>query len=119
MENVELCVFAAPFGVTPLELDETYPLSQYESSPLPDQETKQYVVQEVVRYLSEHRRSDQSAVVYAAGELGEAVAETIEKQILKNLTVIKSDGRTWSRDAMDSLSERVKDAVSSGKTPNS
>ena len=46
------CVYAAPFGIIPLELDEIYPLSQYEIAFPLDKETIEYVAQEVKRYIS-------------------------------------------------------------------
>ena len=41
--KVHVCVYAAPFGVIPLELDEVYPLSQHEAAVPLDLETVNYV----------------------------------------------------------------------------
>ncbi|MEM2094766.1 MAG: tRNA guanosine(15) transglycosylase TgtA, partial [Candidatus Bathyarchaeia archaeon] len=40
LENIGICVYSAPFGVTPVELDEVYPLSQFEAARPFDYETK-------------------------------------------------------------------------------
>jgi len=49
--NVHVCFYAAPFGVTPLELDEVYPLSQHEIALPLDQETVKYVANQVSEYI--------------------------------------------------------------------
>lgn len=49
---IHICVYAAPFGVIPLELAEVYPLSQYEITFPLDHETITYVAQEVEEYIS-------------------------------------------------------------------
>jgi 7-cyano-7-deazaguanine tRNA-ribosyltransferase len=52
-DKVHVCVYAAPFGVVPLELSEVYPLSQYEiASPL-DSETVIYVAEQVSNYVDQ------------------------------------------------------------------
>jgi 7-cyano-7-deazaguanine tRNA-ribosyltransferase len=50
-EIVHFCFYAAPFGVVPIELDETYPLSQYEIALPLDMETKLYVAEQVAKYI--------------------------------------------------------------------
>ena len=47
-----VCVYAAPFGVIPLELDEVYPLSQHEIAIPPDCETIDYVAERVKSYIA-------------------------------------------------------------------
>ncbi len=47
-----VCVYAAPFGVIPLELDEVYPLSQNEIAEPFDQETVDYVAERVKDYVA-------------------------------------------------------------------
>lgn len=49
--QVHVCVFSAPFGVVPLELDEVYPLSQHETALPLDYETVQYVADQAVAYI--------------------------------------------------------------------
>ncbi len=46
-----VCVYAAPFGVIPLELDEVYPLSQHEIAEPFDDETVDYVAERVRNYI--------------------------------------------------------------------
>jgi 7-cyano-7-deazaguanine tRNA-ribosyltransferase len=49
--KVHVCVFCAPFGVVPLELDEVYPLSQHETALPLDCETVDYVAGQVADYV--------------------------------------------------------------------
>jgi len=47
-----VCTYAAPFGVVPVELDEVYPLSQFEISSPFNAETMKYVAEQVRRYIN-------------------------------------------------------------------
>jgi 7-cyano-7-deazaguanine tRNA-ribosyltransferase len=49
--KVHVCVYCAPFGVVPLELDEVYPLSQHETAMPTDLETVAYVAEFVADYV--------------------------------------------------------------------
>lgn len=49
--QVHVCVYAAPFGVVPLELDEVYPLSQHETALPLDLETVNYVANQTSQYI--------------------------------------------------------------------
>ncbi len=51
MSKVHVCTYAAPFGVTPQELDEVYPLSQYEIAIPFDDETTEYTAKQVSNYI--------------------------------------------------------------------
>ena len=48
---MHVCVYAAPFGVVPLELDEVYPLSQHETALPLDLETVDYVANQAAEYI--------------------------------------------------------------------
>ncbi len=50
-ERVHICVYCAPFGVVPLELDEVYPLSQHEAALPLDLETIVYVANQAADYI--------------------------------------------------------------------
>ncbi len=50
-DRVHMCFYAAPFGLIPQELDEVYPLSQHETSQPLDQETRDYVANQVADYI--------------------------------------------------------------------
>ena len=50
-EQIHVCVYSAPFGIVPLELDEVYPLSQHEAAHPHDQETVLYVAEQTAEYI--------------------------------------------------------------------
>ena len=59
--KIHICVYSAPFGVVPLELDEVYPLSQHETALPLDFETVDYVARQSREYIT--RTSYQSVVL--------------------------------------------------------
>lgn len=62
--DVQICFYAAPFGVVPVELSETYPLSQFEAADPLDMETLEFASESVSRYVE---RSDYGEVFIYAG----------------------------------------------------
>ena len=112
MEDSVFCVFTYPFGVIPLELDETYPHSQYKASAPADGETKHYVAEEVAQYIKNHGRRYEAAVIYAAGEMGQEIARRFEESDLGGkVFVVKNEGQVWSREALAELAEKVAQAL--------
>ncbi len=58
--QVHVCIYSAPFGLVPLELDEVYPLSQHEIAHPFDCETADYVANQTAEYV---KRSTYKSVV--------------------------------------------------------
>jgi 7-cyano-7-deazaguanine tRNA-ribosyltransferase len=52
LEEAHICLYAAPFGVIPEELNEVYPLSQYEITTPLDSETIDHTASQVAKYVS-------------------------------------------------------------------
>jgi len=52
LNKIHVCFYAAPFGVIPIELDETYPLSQHETVLPLDKETTTYVANQIADYIA-------------------------------------------------------------------
>ena len=52
--KIQVCVYAAPFGVIPLELDEVYPLSQHEVALPLDKETMEHVAKQTSNYIKQN-----------------------------------------------------------------
>jgi 7-cyano-7-deazaguanine tRNA-ribosyltransferase len=52
-ENVQICFYSAPFGVTPAELSETYPLSQFEIIDPQDIETLIFTAENIATFVAE------------------------------------------------------------------
>ena len=49
--QVHICIYAAPFGIVPIELDEVYPLSQHETALPIDIETINYVADQTAEFI--------------------------------------------------------------------
>ncbi len=58
--EIHICVYSAPFGIVPLELDEVYPLSQHEMALPLDFETMNYVANQIQEYI---KRTNYEGVV--------------------------------------------------------
>jgi 7-cyano-7-deazaguanine tRNA-ribosyltransferase len=58
--KIHVCVYSAPFGLVPIELDEVYPLSQHETAHPFDLETVDYVASQTAEYI---KRSAYKSVV--------------------------------------------------------
>jgi len=58
--RIHTCFYSPPFGITPLELDEAYPLSQHEAVLPPDAETSKYTATQIADYIG---RTDYQTVV--------------------------------------------------------
>jgi 7-cyano-7-deazaguanine tRNA-ribosyltransferase len=80
--NVHICFYAAPFGLTPLELDEVYPLSQHETALPLDKETIDYVASQVADYI---QRTHYASVVllHDSQRWGNSVKKACSKTCLK------------------------------------
>ena len=101
LETVQICFYTAPFGVVPLELDEVYPLSQHETVVPPDNETANYVAEEVARYVL--RTNYQRIVLlydpdnWNAPILKSCADACTKKNIkLENINVRETDGKKIS-----------------------
>ncbi|MEM2915730.1 MAG: DUF5591 domain-containing protein, partial [Candidatus Bathyarchaeia archaeon] len=49
--NFHVCFYSIPFGVIPIELDEVYPLSQYETCPPFSYEMKKDLAESIKQYI--------------------------------------------------------------------
>jgi 7-cyano-7-deazaguanine tRNA-ribosyltransferase len=50
--RIHVCFYAAPYGIVPEALNETYPLSQFEIALPLDHETIEFTVKQIMRYIS-------------------------------------------------------------------
>ena len=97
LENAHLCFYAAPFGVVPIELDETYPLSQYEIALPIDLETKRYVAEQVANYI---KKSGYKEIIFVEDRenWNEVVTEACERACKKRKIPLKVlSGNRWGK----------------------
>jgi len=53
--RIHTCMYGSPYGVTPLEIDDVYPLSQTESPTPTDLETERFVASTIQEYVASSR----------------------------------------------------------------
>jgi len=79
--KIHICVYCAPFGVVPLELDEVYPLSQHETASPFDVETVDYVAKQTAEYIT--RSNYQSVALLNDPKLWQDTIKKACKQVCK------------------------------------
>jgi predicted RNA-binding protein len=109
LEKLHICFYAAPYGVIPVELCETYPLSQYEISEPFDIETLNHTAAAVDSYIN---GSGYTAVYLYRGreELDDVVEsylmDTCEETRMNLITIWNND--PWCEDAFTTLANTLK-----------
>jgi 7-cyano-7-deazaguanine tRNA-ribosyltransferase len=80
--KVHACFYAAPFGIVPHELDEVYPLSQYETVLPPDPQTVSYVADQVAQYIA-HNSYEMVILLNDSQNWGRSILKASRKACLK------------------------------------
>jgi 7-cyano-7-deazaguanine tRNA-ribosyltransferase len=119
VEALQFCVYAAPFGVVPLVLDEVYPLSQFEASVPLDRATEDYVINQVRTYILAGHHGCSRVVLHAeADALGTRLIHACEAACSQRSMPFHASEvteKTWSKRAVESLVARVVCALQNGK----
>jgi 7-cyano-7-deazaguanine tRNA-ribosyltransferase len=111
VDKVHVCVYAAPFGIIPIELDEVYPLSQHETATPFDDETLTYVAGQVANYIK--TTNYEKIILFQdetwKGKIARACRRACgEKKI--SLTVLRGKG-PWNRTVLNDLVTAIQDAL--------
>ena len=64
------------------------------------------MVNQVADFLEEHRTNDK-AVIYAGGELGEQIAREFEKHSDNKLIIVRNKEEIWGRASFEHLAEQI------------
>jgi 7-cyano-7-deazaguanine tRNA-ribosyltransferase len=104
VEGLNICFYAAPFSVVPVELAETYPLSQFEVAEPLDGETLEFTAGSVGAFVA--KSSCIEVVLYAGidplDEKVEAKCREVCEEAKKDLTVVVESNK-WEKGAFDRL----------------
>jgi 7-cyano-7-deazaguanine tRNA-ribosyltransferase len=115
VDIIHFCVYAAPFGVVPLELDDVYPLSQFEASFPLDVETKDYVINQVRTYILSGKHGCRGVVLHAeADAFGKRLTRECEDACSKRgLTFLTSEvtDKRWNKRSVESLVSQISSAL--------
>ena len=115
--EIHTCTYAAPFGVIPTELNEVYPLSQYEVATPLDAETVTYISKQVADYIA--AMNYKKVILLKDAEAWERKIAIACRQACKKggipLMVVKAR-KPWGKGALSSLTITLKDALTREKT---
>ena len=105
-----MCFYTAPFGVVPVELSETYPLSQFEAPDPLDRESLEYAAEQAGAYILE--TGYHHAVVHSGDDALDALVRTrcgeVLKETGKSLEIL-SDPDPWGDAAIGRLVAALKE----------
>nr|ADQ54394.1 7-cyano-7-deazaguanine tRNA-ribosyltransferase [uncultured marine crenarchaeote E37-7F] len=110
--QIDFCFYSAPFGIIPLELDEVYPLSQFEMSIPIDYGTIEYVIEQVQDYLLRQGRKYQHVLLHPDVIFGNKIIDVCRKtcQVLGiDFQTSTEEGRIWSKKAIEDLIGKIED----------
>jgi 7-cyano-7-deazaguanine tRNA-ribosyltransferase len=120
VSRIHFCVYSTPFGVVPIELDEVYPLSQFEASVPADLETEEYVVNQVKNYILRGNHGCKVVVFYSDEDaFGKRLLKESETACLEvGLTFLSSkvEDKTWSKGSVNNLVSQISSALKNMNT---
>jgi 7-cyano-7-deazaguanine tRNA-ribosyltransferase len=92
--DANVCFYAAPFGVVPIELDEVYPLSQHETAMPLDKETIQHVAEQTTECIR-RTKTKNVILIHDPKNWNNAILREVKKackQTTATLKIVKIDG---------------------------
>jgi predicted RNA-binding protein len=104
-----LCVYGAPFGVVPLEIDEMFPLSHFEGA-LADEESMRYVISQVEDYV---KRQGYGGVVLHRDEGWNELHRACERacrELKMPFFTTSGMAEPWSEEALEELLKLAEEA---------
>jgi len=110
-DEIHVCTYAAPFGIIPMELDEVYPLSQYEIAIPFDAETVIYVARQIANYI-ERTGYEKIILLQEADTWKRKIVAACRRACKKRkipLTVLR--GKNWGENGLDDLATAIQNAV--------
>jgi len=112
MNRIHICTYAAPFGVIPTELDEVYPLSQYEIATPFDAEMKDYTAKQVANHI-EAATHKEVILLNDAENWGEAISKACKKIGRRKgvKTTVLHSKDTWGKLMVENLVAALLEAL--------
>ncbi len=105
LEEIHVCFGAAPYGVEPESLAETYPLSQYEIAEPLDHETRMFTVEKTVEYVEAARH--QCVVLVRGNDALDDLLEAALRKTVSSLQVLRPD-TVWEKETGEKVLEILK-----------
>jgi 7-cyano-7-deazaguanine tRNA-ribosyltransferase len=112
-KKFHLCFYSAPFGVIPIELSETYPLSQYEIAKPLGKPIIDFALEKIALYIEDSNHNE--VILYAGkSELDEAVIKKCQKACSrkgKKFTFF-SEEEPWKIDSLRNFLVQIREKSS-------
>ncbi|MGQ9679284.1 MAG: tRNA guanosine(15) transglycosylase TgtA [Candidatus Bathyarchaeia archaeon] len=108
LHKIHVCFYAAPFGIIPSDLAETYPLSQFEMVEPLDNETLEFTAIQIKRYIE---RINYPVILLHRGidKLGILTEETMKKSLKGDTKLaVNSSPDPWADKALEDLVDKLK-----------
>ncbi len=107
--DLHFCLFGYPFGVVPLELDETFPLSQFEAVNSMTSDTVDYVLKQVIRYIFDGKHGCSHIVIHAPSLYSNRLNQYLSDNLNENIKIYLNpvDEKIWSRLALECLVTKI------------
>ncbi|MFQ6081459.1 MAG: DUF5591 domain-containing protein, partial [Candidatus Bathyarchaeia archaeon] len=112
MSEIHVCTYAAPFGIVPIELDEVYPLSQYEVATPLDVETINYTARQVSDYVTSTNYKE--IVLLQDVETWKGKIATACRRACKEKRIVPTVLRTkkpWNESTLSNLVTAIQNAI--------
>ena len=115
-EIFHVCTYAAPFGIVPNEIDEVYPLSQHEvASPL-DEETIEYVAEQVAGYIEKTNYERVFLLENIREWKGKIAASCKAICRRKGIKLFTFNVEKWNRATAERFADFISEIMGKGKT---
>jgi predicted RNA-binding protein len=89
IREADVCFYAAPFGIIPIELDEVYPLSQHETAMPLDKETIEHVAQQTANHIKTTQPKT-VILIYDPKNWNNTILKTVTKTCKQNNITLKT-----------------------------
>ena len=111
LATIHFCTYTPPYGVVPLELDETYPLSQFETSLPFDRETVNDMTEQIIEYVRT-RNGYRSIIIQDSSILGDKLKTERNTIIGPEAFIISpSEDELWSVKAVNNFTDLIYKAI--------
>jgi 7-cyano-7-deazaguanine tRNA-ribosyltransferase len=105
-KTLHRCFYAAPYGIIPDDLSETYPLSQFEIAEPLDHETMEFTINQILNYI-ENTNHQKIIVLSGKNPLDERLQDILIKKIEKKRLQILVHDDPWTKKSLDNLLEII------------
>jgi 7-cyano-7-deazaguanine tRNA-ribosyltransferase len=107
--GLHYCLFGYPFGVVPLELDEVFPLSQFEASNSTTSETLDYVLKHVMKYILNGKHGCNHIVIHVPSLYSKRLDQYLRNSRNDKINVYLNpvEEKIWSRLALERLVTKI------------